>query len=61
MTKLLSLKQVNQYHNSGFVSPIDILNQEEINRCLTEIEIYENETGKPIDFPHKSRCHQLFS
>ena len=61
MTKLLSQEQVNQYQDSGFVSPVDVLDQEEINRCLTEIEIFENETGKPIDFPHKSRCHQLFS
>jgi len=61
MTKLLSQEQVNQYQDNGFVSPVDVLNQEEINRCLTEIEIFEKETGKPIDFPHKSRCHQLFS
>ena len=61
MTKLLSQEQVNQYQDFGFVSPVDVLDQEEINRCLTEIEIFENETGKPIDFPHKSRCHQLFS
>ena len=61
MTKLLSQEQVNQYHNSGFVSPVDILNQDEIRQSLTEIENFEEETGQPIDFPHKSRCHQLFS
>ena len=30
MTKLLSQEQVNQYQNSGFVSPVDVLNQDEI-------------------------------
>ncbi len=61
MTKLLSREQVNQYHNSGFVSPVDVLNQDEIKQSIKEIENFEKETGQPIDFPHKSRCHQLFS
>ena len=60
MTKLLSQEQVNQYQDYGFVSPVDVLNQEEINQCLREIESFENETGQPIDFPHKSRCHLTF-
>ena len=60
MTKLLSREQVNQYHNSGFVSPVDVLTQDEIKQSITEIESFEEETGQPIDFPHKSRCHQLF-
>ena len=45
MTKLLSQEQVNQYQDFGFVSPVDVLDREEINRCLTEIEIFEKETG----------------
>ena len=61
MTKLLSQEQVDQYHNSGFVSPVNILNDDEITKSLNEIESFEKETGRPIDFPHKSRCHQLFS
>ena len=61
MTKLLSQKQVNQYHNSGFVSPVNVLNQDEIKQSINEIEGFEEKTGQPIDFPHKSRCHQLFS
>ena len=61
MTKLLSQEQVDQYHNSGFLSPVNILNDDEITKSLNEIESFEKETGKAIDFPHKSRCHQLFS
>jgi ectoine hydroxylase-related dioxygenase (phytanoyl-CoA dioxygenase family) len=61
MTKLLSQEQVNKYDNSGFVSPVDVLNQDEIRESLKEIESFEKEIGKAIDFPHKSRCHQLFS
>ena len=59
MTKLLSREQVNQYHNSGFVSPVDVLTQDEIKQSINEIENFEEETGHPIDFPHKSRCHQI--
>ena len=61
MTKLLSQEQVDQYHNSGFLSPVNILNDDEITKSLNEIESFEKETGKAIVFPHKSRCHQLFS
>ena len=61
MTKLLSQEQVDQYHNSGFLSPVKILNDDEITKSLNEIERFEKETGKAIDFPYKSRCHQLFS
>jgi len=45
MTKLLSQEQVHQYHNSGFVSPVDVLNQDEIAQCIREIESFEKETG----------------
>ena len=51
MTKLLSREQVNQYHNSGFVSPVDVLTQDEIKQSINEIENFEEETGHPIDFP----------
>ena len=41
MTKLLSQEQVNQYHDSGFVSPVDVLNRDEIAQCIDEIENLE--------------------
>ena len=44
MTKLLSQEQVNQYPNSGFVSPVDVLNQDEINQSINEIESFEEES-----------------
>ena len=53
MTKLLSQEQVNRYNNSGFLSPVDVLDQDEIAQCVKEIKNFENETGQPIDFPHK--------
>ena len=37
MTKLLSQEQVNQYHNSWFVRPVDVLTQDEINKITQEL------------------------
>ena len=45
MTKLLSLEQINQYHNSGFVSPVDVLTQDEIKQSINEIENFEEKPG----------------
>ena len=61
MPKYLTNTQVSQYHESGFVSPVDVLTREEVTSCISEIEAFERETGKQIDFPYKSRSHQIFS
>lgn len=61
MGKLLTDDQVGHYLEKGFVSPVSVLTKEEVRDCISEIEAFEAKTGKPIDFPHKSRCHQLFA
>ena len=61
MLKYLTNTQVSQYHESGFVSPVDVLTREEVTTCISEIEAFERETGQQIDFPYKSRSHQIFS
>ncbi len=61
MPKKLTKTQVSQYNESGFVSPINVLTREEVASCVEEIEAFEAETGKLIDFPYKSRSHQIFS
>ena len=61
MLKRLTNTQISQYNESGFVSPVDVLTKAEVNSCISEIEVFEAETGKQIDFPYKSRSHQIFS
>ncbi|MED5313198.1 MAG: phytanoyl-CoA dioxygenase family protein [Pseudomonadota bacterium] len=61
MGKLLTDDQVKHYREYGFVSPVSVLTEDEASECVAEIEAFEVETGKQIDFPYKSRCHQLFS
>ena len=50
MTKLLSREQVNQYHNSGFVSPVDVLTQDEIKQSINEIENFEEDVPESFSF-----------
>ena len=61
MGRFLTDNQVRHYEEHGFVSPVSVLTDYEVRECLSEIEAFEAETGKQIDFPYKSRCHQLFS
>ena len=60
MEKLLTSSQVNDYATNGFTSGIQVINEEELTWCNSEIERFEAETGKPFDFPHKSKPHHLF-
>jgi len=61
MGKLLSQKQINEYERDGFICPIDVLSEDELLTCNLGIEKFERDSGEEIDFPYKSRCHQIFS
>ena len=61
MNKILSAGQISKYENDGFLSPINVLDEIEVANCLSEIEAFERKTGEAIDFPYRSRCHQVFS
>ncbi len=61
MGNLLSKEQIKKYDDDGYVTPINVLSDEEIDECLTEINRFEIATGKQIDFPYKSRPHQVFT
>ena len=61
MGKYLEDDQIRHYHDKGFLSPINVLTPDEIQTCNNEIEAFEKASGQPIDFPCKSRCHQIFS
>ena len=61
MGKYLESNQIRHYHDKGFLSPINVLDHDEIQTCNNEIAAFEKASGQPIDFPYKSRCHQIFS
>ena len=50
MEKLLTSSQVNDYATNGFTSGIQVINEEELTWCNSEIERFEAETGKPFDW-----------
>ena len=39
----LTLNQINEYKDQGFLFPIDILSQEEVNKIKDEIKLIETE------------------
>lgn len=60
MPKLLQQTQVDHYATNGFTFGVPVLSREELAWYNSEIERFEGKTGQPIDFPHKSKPHQLF-
>lgn len=60
MPKLLSTEQVAAYERDGYVFPIDVLTPEEVHQARSELEAWEAQQGKPIDFPEKSKSYLLF-
>jgi hypothetical protein len=61
MPKLLSEAQIEGYARDGYVSPIDVLNEGEVKVFRQELEDWEQQRGKPIDFPEKSKSYLLFN
>ena len=61
MPKRLSQEQVDHYHEHGYVSPIPVLNQDEVARLRSELERHEAEAGHPMEFPEKSKAYLLYN
>ena len=53
-------EMTREYNERGFVSLINVLTIEEVDACISDIEAFEAEMGKQIDFHYKSRSHQIF-
>ena len=60
MPRLLSAEQVAGYERDGYVSPITVLTPDEVRQARAELEAWESQQGKPIDFPEKSKSYLLF-
>jgi non-haem Fe2+, alpha-ketoglutarate-dependent halogenase len=53
-------EMTREYNESRFVSLINVLTIEEVDACISDIEAFEAEMGKQIDFLYKSRSPQIF-
>jgi len=60
MPKRLSAEQIRRYRENGFCAPVPVLTEEEVRRWRADLERYEAEIGRPLDFPEKSKPHLLF-
>jgi len=60
MAKKLSQDQVDAYRRDGFLGAIPVLDAGEVNRFRAELEAFEATTGKPLDFPERSKSYLLF-
>ncbi|MEM7254584.1 MAG: phytanoyl-CoA dioxygenase family protein [Pseudomonadota bacterium] len=58
--KLLSTAEIQRYRDDGFVSPIAVLNQNEVQTCRAGLESFEKRSGSPLDFPERSKSYLLF-
>jgi hypothetical protein len=47
MGSVLTDAEVKSFNDSGFVSPVRIVDEKEASDCRRQLEIYEAETGKP--------------
>ena len=60
MPKRLSQEAVDRYHREGWASPVPVLSPEEVRSFRAGLEAYEHGTGRPLDFPDKSKSYLLF-
>jgi hypothetical protein len=61
MTLSLSPGQVQAYERDGFVFPVDVLTNQEVNEFRGELKAWEQARGSLIDFPEKSKSYLLFN
>ena len=53
----LTLNQINEYKDQGFLFPIDILSQEEVNKIKDEIKLIETEWPGQISGLNRNNIH----
>ncbi|SVE21293.1 uncharacterized protein METZ01_LOCUS474147, partial [marine metagenome] len=53
----LKLSQIQQYNENGFLSPIDILNLDEVRKLRDEIEFIEKKWSEQINGLNRNNIH----
>ena len=61
MPRKLTDAQVAAYRRDGFVGGIPVLDDDEVARFRAELEAFESTSGKPLDFPERSKSYLLFA
>ena len=61
MPKVLTRQQVNQYHDVGYLSPIDVMSEDEAASYLRKLESAECEHPDEINAQNRNNGHLSFS
>jgi len=56
---VLTKDQINQYKNEGYISPIDVLNQDEIEKIQNEIEYIEKKWPNELVGLGRNNAHYI--
>jgi hypothetical protein len=60
MPKILSSSQVEQYKRDGFAFPVPALDAKEVRALRVDLEYWERQQGRPLDYPEKSKPYLLY-
>jgi hypothetical protein len=52
--------QIEAYRRDGFTGPVPVLTAGEVARYRAGLEAFERNSGKPLDFPERSKSYLLF-
>ena len=61
MPKILSKEQIEQYHETGYVSPIDVMSEEEAASYLARLEQAESDYPEQLHAENRNHLHLAFS
>jgi len=60
MPKILSPSQVEHYGRDGFAFPVPILEANEVRELRADLEYWERQQGRALDYPEKSKPYLLY-
>lgn len=61
MPRFLSKQQVEDYHESGFVAPIDVISEDEADGYLQRLQAAEADYPKQLNAENRNNAHLAFS
>jgi len=58
--KHLEASAIDQFEQSGYLSPVPVINESQANRYRARLEAYEAQLGHPVQGPLRTKPHLLF-
>jgi non-haem Fe2+, alpha-ketoglutarate-dependent halogenase len=61
MPRLLTAEQIDQYRQSGYISPVRVIDVEQAAELRARLEIFEAKSGTPLHGVQRHKSHLLFT